>query len=111
MATERLGFPERRLVYRQFSEHATHCTTSVTVVEPVTGFVPPVVALTVTTYDPAGVPGLPPPPPLLLLLQEPSHSVEKPSTTIRLKKRIPRTARLRDPAVKTIPSRPGSNAA
>lgn len=84
-------------------------TTSVTVTEPLTGFTPPVVALTVTGYEPAGVPGFLVE--LLLLLQEASHSVEKPSTTIRLRKRRPRAARLREPAVKTIPSRPGSKAA
>ena len=84
-------------------------TTSVTVVVPVTGVAPPVVALTVTTYEPAGVPGLLVE--LLLLLQEASHSVEKPSTTIRLRKRRPRAARLREPAVKTMPNRPGNRAA
>ena len=87
----------------------TYWTTSVTVTEPVSGFAPPVVALTVTGYDPAGVPGLWVE--LLLLLHEASHSVEKPSTTIRLRKRKPRAARLREPAVKTIPSKPGSRAA
>ena len=87
----------------------TYWTTSVTVTEPVSGFAPPVVALTVTGYDPAGVPGLWVE--LLLLLQEASHSVENPSTTIRLRKRRPRAARLREPAVKTIPKRPGSKAA
>jgi hypothetical protein len=84
-------------------------TTSVTVVEAVTGFAPPVEAVTLTEYEPAGVPGLWVE--LLLLLQELSHSVEKPSATIRLRKRRPRAVRLREPAVKTIPKRPGSRAA
>ncbi len=87
----------------------TYWTMSVTVTEPVTALTPPVVALTVTGYEPAGVPGFLVE--LLLLLQEASHSVEKPSTTIRLRKRRLRAARLREPAVKTMPSRPGSKAA
>src|ERR1700722_10255877 len=84
-------------------------TTSVTVVDWVTGFAPPVVAVTLTEYEPAGVPGLWVE--LLLLLHELSHRVEKPSTTIRLRKRRPRAVRLREPAVKMIPKRPGSRAA
>src|SRR5271155_2173909 len=76
-----------------------------TVIEP-----PPVVVVMTTGYVPAGVPGFLVVV-LLLLPHEASHSVEKPSTTIRLRKRRLRAARLREPAVKTIPSRPGSRAA
>jgi len=73
----------------------------------VSGTAPPVVAVTVTVYEPAGVPGFFW---LLLLLppQAPSHSVEKPRTTIRPSRR---TARVRRPPAKTMPNNPGSSRA
>src|SRR5438067_1898508 len=85
-----------------------YCTFSVMGKEYVRGFVPPVVALIVTGYVPAGVPGFFWELLLLLPPQAPIHSVEKPKTTIRLSRRAPR---LREPAAKTIPNRPGSSIA
>ena len=84
-------------------------TTSVNWNDPVMGFEPPVVALTVMVELPAGVPGFDWPLPLVPP-QEPSHRVEKPRTKIRLKMRTPRATPFRDP-VKTIPNNPGSKAA
>ena len=98
--------PERRARMPLFLARflLTYWTMRLSVIEP-----PPVVVVMTTGYVPAGVPGFLVE--LLLLLHEASHRVEKASTTIRLRKRMPRAARLREPAVKTIPSNPGSRAA
>jgi hypothetical protein len=77
----------------------------------VTGFAPPVVALTVMVELPAGVPGFE----LLLEVLPPhelSHRVERPRATMRVTIRIaPRLYPFRDPARKIMPNNPGSKTA
>ena len=115
MAKKRRSAARSASVFSVLNYFAAAFTVKVNCSELVTGAAPPVVALTVTVELPTGVPVFPPPPPPLELPpQEPSHSVEAPSTRIRpsilMPLPIPVHDRLRPPTTKTIPSNPGSKA-
>jgi hypothetical protein len=68
-----------------------------------------VVALIVTWYVPAGVPEFLPTLPPLLPPHDVVHIVENPTTTMSASSLIPRSERLREPKVKTMPISPGSS--